>query len=333
MPSQKQLLDIIAIQTEISKLGLDLGGTMALVVDRILPLIGADGAAIELAEGDEMVYRAASGIAAPQLGLRLSLHTSLSGLCVRSDEILNCNDCEQDPRVDLQACRQVGLRSMIVVPLKHGNDSVGVLKAMSRFPNQFGPGDITVVKLLSEVIAAAMYFATKYSDDELFHKATHDAMTGLANRALFVDRVRSAIARYERCQQPAIVLIIDMDGLKRINDTFGHRMGDVLITEFANRLKSCARHSDTVARLGGDEFGFILSPIEMPGGLPAILQRITAALAPPLAIEQQTHVLQASIGAAEFPHDGQNLEHLLEIADQRMYRMKKARNTRSALNH
>jgi diguanylate cyclase (GGDEF)-like protein len=90
-------------------------------------------------------------------------------------------------------------------------------------------------------------------------------------------------------------------------------------------LKSCARHSDTVARLGGDEFGFLLSPMEMRGGLDAMLQRITAAIEPPVEFEQQVYPLKASIGAAEVPDDGKNLENLLEVADQRMYRMKRDR--------
>ncbi len=322
MPSTNQLLDIIATQTEIAKLGLDLGGTMTLVVDRTLPLIEADGAAIELAEGDEMVYRAVAGIASDRLGLRLKLGQSLSGLCVKTGEILFCSDSETDPRVDVEACRQVGLRSMIVVPLRHDGETVGVLKAMSVHPDHFDDEDLQVLGLLSELIAAAMYFSSKYNQDELFYRATHDAMTGLANRALYIDRLRSVLARHQREKRHAGVLMIDMDGLKRLNDCFGHRVGDAAIKEMANRLKACARNSDTVARLGGDEFGIILSPVDMPEGGQAIVERIQKEIAPPLHFEGQTFPLSASIGVAAFPDDGDDIDSLLHAADQRMYQEK-----------
>ena len=122
-----QLLAIIRIQTEIAKLGLDFGGVMGLVVDKALVLVEAEGAVIELAEGDDMVYRAASGLAGGQVGLRVSRQSSLSGLCVETGQPMLCNDSENDPRVDLAACRKVGLRSMLVVPLKHDESVVGVL--------------------------------------------------------------------------------------------------------------------------------------------------------------------------------------------------------------
>lgn len=115
-PSKMALLEIIRTQTEIAKAGMDLGNVMALVAERTQQLTNAVGAVVELAEGDDMVYRAASGSAASQLGLRIGREGSLSGLCVRERKILVCDDSETDERVDREACRKVGLRSMIVVP-------------------------------------------------------------------------------------------------------------------------------------------------------------------------------------------------------------------------
>lgn len=329
MPSTHQLLDIIATQTDIAKLGLDLGATMMLVVERTLPLIQADGAAIELVEGDEMVYRAGAGIAADCLGLRVKQVCSLSGLSVKTGDILVCRDSETDPRVDREACRKVGLRSMIVVPLRHEGETVGVLKAMALRPDHFDAEAVAVLGLLSELIAAAMYFSARYNQDQLFYRATHDEMTGLANRALYIDRLRSVLARHQRENQPAGVLMIDMDGLKRLNDSFGHRVGDAAIKEMANRLKACARHTDTVARLGGDEFGIILSPADMPDGAEAIIQRIQQEIAPPLLFEGRAIPLSASIGVAAFPDDGHDIDSLLHAADQRMYRVKGAQRRRT----
>lgn len=326
MPSQKQLLDVITIQTEIVKLGLDLGEVMALVVDRTLDLISADGAAIELAEDDDMVYRAVSGIAAPHNGLRLARANSLSGACVASGKIMRCDDSESDPRVDRDSCRQVGLRSMIVMPLRYGDDTVGVLKAMSSQPAKFSDSDEQALALLSDVVGAAMHFATKLGKDDLFFQATHDALTGLANRALFMDRLRNIVARQSREDQPACILMIDMDGLKQINDGFGHRTGDAVLSEFARRLINSSRNSDTVARLGGDEFAVILNPVDDPSqAVGAAVRRIDHEIARPFSFEGRTLDLRASIGGACFPNESQEIDSLLELADQRMYAVKSER--------
>lgn len=322
MASQKQLLEIISIQTEIAKLGLDLGEVMELVVERTLPLIGADGAAIELAEGDDMVYRAAAGTARSHLGLRLSRANSLSGECVRTGMMLRCDDSECDSRVDRDACRQVGLRSMIVMPLKHGDSTVGVLKAMSTKPGKFQKRDEALLSLLSEVVGAAMFFAAKLDSDTLFHKATHDGLTDLANRSLFMDRLRNVLARIDRDRRPAAVLMIDMDGLKAVNDNYGHRTGDAVLKEFANRLKAASRRSDTVARLGGDEFAIILTPAEVPDGVNAAMERLKSQLATPFLFEDLSHPMRASIGTACIPEDGTDIVQLLEKADHRMYAVK-----------
>ncbi len=324
MSSPEQLLEVIQIQTEIAKLGLDLGGVMSLVAERAHALVGANGAAIELAEGEDMVYRAVAGAATPQLGLRLKLQTSMSGLCVRTGEMLRCDDSETDDRVDRDACRRVGLRSMIVMPLKHKGTTVGVLKAMSERPNAFSAADMTLLGLLSEVVGAAMFFATKYDTDDLFFKATHDSMTGVANRALFMDRLRSALFQSERDARPVGVLMIDMNGLKQVNDTYGHRIGDAMIQEFARRVQGGTRNTDTVARLGGDEFGAILTPVEEPHGLALAMKRVQEAIDSEFQFEGRSYPLTASVGVACFPVDGPGLEHLLELADKRMYAVKQA---------
>ena len=322
MPSREQLLQVINIQTEIAKLGLDLGGVMQYVVEQTLPLIDADGAAIELAEEGDMVYRAASGIAAPQLGLRLKVDASLSGLCIQTGEVLTCIDAATDTRVDLAACNKVGLRSMLVMPLTYQGATVGVLKAVSRHVGKFQQPDITLLNMLSEVVAAAMYFSVKYDSDNLFFKATHDSMTGLANRALFMDRLHNAIARAKREQLPTGLLMMDMDGLKQINDKHGHRAGDAVLLEFAKRLQQTTRDTDLAARLGGDEFGVILTPLENPEAVTAALQRIEAAMAPPLTFEGRSYQLQVSIGAIVLPQNGMEPDQLLELADKRMYAAK-----------
>lgn len=326
VPSQDTLLKIIEIQAEIAKFGLDLGGVMQYVVEQVLPLIGANGAAIEMAESGEMVYRAAAGIAANQLGLRLAMHSSLSGLCVMTGEMLICEDSESDPRVDRIACSQVGLRSMCILPLNHKGLTVGVLKAMSVRPSHFSPQDAHVLALMSEAVAASMYFSAKYDTDSLFLMATRDELTGLANRALFMDRLRGVISRAQREQDSAGLLMIDMDGLKRINDRHGHRFGDAVLVEFSSRLKKATRNTDTVARLGGDEFAVILSPLDTNGVTPA-LDRIDSAIRPALSLGDMQLQMRASIGSVLIPAEGSNPDDVIELADRRMYAIKKSRAT------
>ncbi len=106
--------------------------------------------------------------------------------------------------------------------------------------------------------------ALKRSEAELAHQAMHDPLTGLANRALFLDHLRAELARGERRSEALAVLFLDLDRFKVVNDSLGHSMGDVLLVEVARRLQDLLRGGDTVARLGGDEFVMLLPDIEDP---------------------------------------------------------------------
>ncbi len=119
-------------------------------------LVGADGAAFELVEGEDMVYRAASGLAAGHVGLRLKLNASLSGQAAFAARTLRCDDSETDPRVDAAECRRIGLRSMIVTPLRGETGPVGVIKVMSARPGGFAAEDVASVELLAESVGTVL---------------------------------------------------------------------------------------------------------------------------------------------------------------------------------
>ncbi|GAB3385453.1 diguanylate cyclase domain-containing protein [Lysobacter fragariae] len=321
-----RLIEVIRTQTEIAKLGHDLGRVMDLVAERAQQLTGADGAVVELAEGDDMVYRAATGSATSHLGLRLARADSLSGACIAAGAPLTCVDSESDPRVNVDACRRVGLRSMIVVPLHHQETVVGVLKVLSSKPAHFSDDDLNMLGLMSELIAAAMFHATRLGASKLFIQATTDALTGLPNRALFFERLRTCLARAQREDQRFGVLNMDMDGLKQINDTLGHRAGDAALQAFAQRLREGARASDTIARVGGDEFGVILSLVEGRDAASACASRFQQAIHGGSFTFGETRLpLAASIGLSLYPDDGTDLITLLDKADQAMYETKRAR--------
>ncbi|BBL76460.1 sensor domain-containing diguanylate cyclase [Methylomagnum ishizawai] len=322
-PTRDQLLALIHTQTELIKLGLDLPAIMALATERAQAMTQADGAVIEIAEGHEMVYRAVSGRASNSLGLRLARNASLSGLCVASATALRCDDSDTDPRVDRDACLRIGIRSMVAAPLIHLGQPVGALKVLAAQPGAFGERQLRLLSLVCESLSAAMFHAARYGTEELFRRATTDALTGLANRALFYDRLRHSIAQAKREGRRLGILMLDMDGLKPINDHHGHRVGDAALKEMAKRIAAEARHSDTAARLGGDEFALILAPVETRDCALKAVCRLTERCGQPFNFENQSIRFGASVGVSICPDDGDQPDELIDRADQSMYRSKR----------
>lgn len=327
--SRDQLLAIIDVQTAIVRLGQDLAAVIALVADRSMQLARCDGAVIELAEGEDMVYRAVSGIAANQLGLRVRRATSLSGMCLSTCQIQVCHDAGTDDRVDRVACRKVGLRSMLVVPLLHGGVPTGVLKLVSREPGTFGEAERELLELLSEAVGAAMFHAAKYESGELFYRATHDVLTGLGNRALFLDRLRKALEHAERSRGTVGLLMLDMDDLKKVNDELGHAAGDAALKETAIRIKAATRDSDTVARLGGDEFAAILVSPTDAHSLEVGIERVTHQVNGYFQFHDKYILLGVSVGGSLYPHNATDMTALMNHADQAMYARKRLRKSLS----
>lgn len=151
-----RLADIISTQRDIAMAHKDLQTTMQTITERTQELTQAEGGVVELIEGDEMVYRAASGSVLPHLGLRLKAATSLSGRSVRENAIFKCDDAETDERVDREACRKVGVRSMVVVPLRTTGRAIGVLKVMSGKANAFTEQDVATLELMAGVLSASL---------------------------------------------------------------------------------------------------------------------------------------------------------------------------------
>ena len=151
-----RLTGIVDALQEIATSGLALQDILTHMATRAQSLTGAAGAIIEFVEGEEMVYRAASGRAAPSVGLRLPCQGSLSGLAVREGSALLCEDTETDDRVDRAACREAGVRSMVVAPLQTDQQVIGVLKIMSDRPKAFSPQDVSNLQILVESLSATI---------------------------------------------------------------------------------------------------------------------------------------------------------------------------------
>ncbi len=323
--SNERLLEIINLQTEVVQQGLDLSSIMDLVTQRAQDISGADGASIELIEKTELVYSAASGIAEKFLGLRLDIENSLSGECISERIPLISNDIEIDDRVNKNACRKIGLRSMIVMPLIFKNDVVGVLKVLSAKADHFNDENIKILELMSGVIAGAMFSAMKNGESELLYQATHDGLTGVSNRSFFYDRLRQRLSQALRRRESFGIISLDMDGLKEINDNFGHRAGDAAIKEVSLRINHTLQESDIFSRLGGDEFGIIIANLAEQNDIRDLIGQIDREIVKPFEFEEQKINLSASIGYALFSEDGIEIDVLIEKADSSMYRVKRKR--------
>jgi diguanylate cyclase (GGDEF)-like protein/PAS domain S-box-containing protein len=165
--------------------------------------------------------------------------------------------------------------------------------------------------------------ARKITEQRVHHVAQHDVLTGLPNRSLLQDRLGQAVAYATRSGHPVWVMLIDLDRFKYVNDSMGHKAGDVLLMTVAARLRSSLRDTDTVARLSGDEFVVILSQHEDQPLSGDIVQRVMDSVAQPVMLGPKEFFVTCSIGVAAYPSDGTPADSLIEHADIAMYRAKK----------
>jgi diguanylate cyclase (GGDEF)-like protein len=159
----------------------------------------------------------------------------------------------------------------------------------------------------------------------LRHQAQHDALTGLPNRLLFqqrFDEMRDRAWRQRRQTYYGAVMVLDLDGFKRVNDSLGHAVGDLLLQEGAARMTSVLRRVDTVARFGGDEFAILLDGIEDAERAAVVARKVLEAFGPPFVFAGHALFVSISIGISSFPTDGEDADTLLKHADVAMYRAK-----------
>ncbi|OGI41918.1 MAG: hypothetical protein A2150_01350 [Candidatus Muproteobacteria bacterium RBG_16_64_11] len=162
---------------------------------------------------------------------------------------------------------------------------------------------------------------TERTQANLYSLAHFDALTGLPNRLLFLDRLNQTMAQAHRNERLVAVMLLDLDRFKAINDTLGHTMGDLLLKSVAERLAECVREDDTVARLGGDEFTVLLPEIRYIQDAAAVAQKILDALAQPFFLDGHEVFIGTSIGISLYPFD-EELSALLRNADTAMYEAK-----------
>ena len=236
---------------------------------------------------------------------------TLVGEAFRTGRVLVCHDTHSDPYVDRDAARRLGARSAVVVPLPGDDGAAGVLEVYSSAVGAFGEADARALSALAGMIGVALVRA------DLVHRlgelASVDELTGLANRRAWYRRLDEALDRARRSGRPVSVVVLDLDGLKEINDRNGHQAGDRLLVEVTRRWSSALRPSDLLGRIGGDEFAVLLEGADAAAaGL--VIERLERSLV-------SWH--RASAGAATWDGAEDGLA-LVTRADADMYRQKRA---------
>ncbi|MBS1893401.1 MAG: GGDEF domain-containing protein [Actinobacteria bacterium] len=254
----RRLLDIIQTQGEIAAGDLDQDRAMQLIVHRVPALIGADGALIDSPVGDRLVFRAGSGVEERVIGLEYPRADSLSGRALERREVLISSDTKLDPRVEAEACRKLGARSLLCAPLLHRDEELGSLTAFSALPHAFDEGDREAIDLIGRSLSAHLHHAAGFSLAS--HQSRHDHLTGLQNRRAYESRLEQETSKAARTDDDLALCLLDLDRFKAVNDHFGHVVGDDVLRAVARGFRNCRLH-DEAFRIGGDEFAVVF-----PGG-------------------------------------------------------------------
>jgi diguanylate cyclase (GGDEF)-like protein/PAS domain S-box-containing protein len=214
------------------------------------------------------------------------------------------------------------LNTWLMIELGGPAGTIGALLLRDRAGTGYSPADRGLLHFVAAQVGLAL--ERKRLHEDLMRSACYDELTGLPNRRLFFDRIRTAVARARRSQSRLGLLYVDVDDFKQVNDRHGHATGDALLREVAARLVECARQTDTVARLGGDEFVLLLEDLQAPEDADRCADKIRAALAQPVPTQCAALTIGVSVGIALFPEHADQVETLLMHADARMYAKKRA---------
>jgi diguanylate cyclase (GGDEF)-like protein len=222
------------------------------------------------------------------------------------------------------------LSSALAVPLEGLNGVVGVLAMYHSGQDAFTPDHLRILLAVASKVALSVENALKYQQAE--SSATTDFLTGLPNaRSLFV-HLAQEVARCRRVKNSLAVMVCDIDGLKKINDSFGHLEGDKLLREFSIRLKEACRGYDYVARMGGDEFVVMAPGLTLDAALEKA-DRLNQAAIEAGRLTCGREVISLSVGTAFCPEDGYDVEALLAEADRRMYSVKQSHHAQTTAQH
>jgi diguanylate cyclase (GGDEF)-like protein len=305
-----------------------LGEAGLAIVRAVPPVIGATRASMLLWDAEEAAliklathgFTGELGAQADALRVDWSNTPELQRMIATPRPVLYRRGATADPFIDAQIER-FDAAAVAVAPIVVRGQFVGVIFANWATATGGPVEDDSLLRGLTSLADQAGLAITSIRMlDSIRHQATHDALTGLANRALFHSQLSTALAAARREGTTVSVCFLDLDGFKGVNDTYGHAAGDAVLVEVGARIRGCVRASDTVARLSGDEFGIILS-----GGATdasAVADKLVAAVAQPFSVGVAAIAIGVSVGIAISPDHGDSPEDLLNHADSAMYEAK-----------
>jgi diguanylate cyclase (GGDEF)-like protein len=218
--------------------------------------------------------------------------------------------------------RSYGIKFVALIPVVLKDDLKGILLLGSS--SRLNLEQDSLLRCVDLAGRFAVALASVEREDALYRQAHFDELTGLPNRQLLKDRLEQQIVRARRENFSGALLFLDLDRFKEINDVYGHSVGDIVLTQAAERIEREVRDSDTVARLGGDEFVVVLPRIPSDNLVHVTAARLLSRLTDSFSVRGKDHFVGASIGIVTFPDDGDSVETLLKNADAAMYRAKEA---------
>jgi diguanylate cyclase (GGDEF)-like protein len=329
--SERQLSEVLSVFARTMLTDFPIQGILDQLVRRIVEIMPITGAGVTLiSESTSPHYVAASDTDAMRFE---ELQTILDeGPCIiayQSGSAVPIADLTNESRFPLfvPQALEAGLAAVFTFPFRHGDSQLGTLDLYRDTPGAMDEGEMVVAQTLADVTSA--YLVNAQARADLLHSAAHaqsialhDALTGLPNRTLLLERIQHALLSRRRSGKLVAILFIDLDGFKKINDSSGHQTGDDLLVAVSTRISQMLRPGDTLARLSGDEFVIVCEGLDEEGQIEGLAERLDDAIATPFDLRCGAVDLSASIGIA-FAGRGNDPEQLLHRADVAMYQVKR----------
>jgi diguanylate cyclase (GGDEF)-like protein len=332
MPSEQQLSNVLSEFARTLVTDFPIQAILDHLVKRIVDVLPITAAGVTLISPDaDPRYVAASDESA----LRYEeLQTELGeGPCLaayHTGEAVSVADLRSDSRFPNFAPRalEAGLEAVFTFPLRNGEAQLGALDLYRDAPGPLSAAAMVAAQTLADVAAAYLLNAQARADlressDRSLEMALQDALTGLPNRTLLLERLDHAVRRGRRSGKMAAVLFADLDRFKLVNDLHGHAVGDELLVAVAQRLTLALRPGDTLARMSGDEFVILCEDLDDPTEVDAIAARVVAAVSAPFVLSTVEVEVTASVGIAFSGRGDELSEQLLRDADTAMYQAKR----------